>query len=209
MVEVKKYKYESIPGFTNETDFEFLQKVCEDAPDSGIIVELGSCFGRSAVFFAETMRKLGKQYEIYAVDIYWTGLIRRMYKEYLEYLQGDISLVYDLLDPNKILDKQLSMIELTKKFCSGFPEITIVKHDVFRQIPKPLHNKKISIVFEDSAHSYKSTMHCLENYFPRLGPNGIFCGDDYHWPEVSKAVKDYAKKNDLKIHTDNKIWRLE
>jgi len=199
MVAITKYSHKDIPGYTDDADFEFLRKVCEDAPDSGILLELGTFLGRSAIFFAETMRELDKEYEIYCLDWFWSKQV--------EFVNRDILLGnYDLLTP--VLNSEMTCIDLVSEFCSDFPEINLIRHDIKDFIPKPLRNKRFSLVFEDSEHTYTCTTACLYNYFLRLEKNGIYCGDDYDWKEVNDAVTDFSSQFNLKVTTNEKIWRL-
>lgn len=47
---------------------------------------------------------------------------------------------------------------------------------------------------------YESTLHELENLFPKLVKGGIIIIDDYgHWEGCRKAVDEYIEKNDLKL----------
>jgi len=206
---IPSYSYTDIPGHTNTTDFAFLRQVCEDAPAAGVLLEIGCLFGRSTVFFAETMRELNKKYEIYALDFFptnWSDIN-------LSGLQGNTDVLTSAVENNT------SAFDVMQNFCLGFPEIKPLKHNLFHPMPEPLHNKRFAVVFEDTEHTYESTKHCLETYFPMLEENGIFCGDDYDWLHGKKrpgknklslrdAVTEYAKKNKLGIITDNKIWRL-
>lgn len=194
-----KFTHQDIPGYTNDTDFESLHKICELAPDSGILFEIGPLFGRSTLFFAETLRKMNKDYKIISLDLFSDSCYHRL-KQNL--MHGDLT----LLDPIK--NKQLSTLELVYYFCSGYPEITLLKHDLFFHIPVQLMNKKISVIFEDTMHTYESTTRCLEAYFPMLEKNGIYSGDDYSWSQVKKAVDTYSAKHSLEVNTQGKIWWL-
>lgn len=192
------YSYINVPGYTNERDFEELYKICQDSPDSGVLLELGTFFGRSALFFAETFRNLNKNYKIYTVDYFPSNILNIMKRDKIS---GDVR----LLEP---LNHNNSMVSLVKTFCSEYPEITVLKHNIFIHYPKELKNLKFNVVFEDSEHTYASTKQCLETYYPKVEKNGIYAGDDYDWAEVKLAADRFALENNLKLSTDGKIWRL-
>jgi cephalosporin hydroxylase len=196
---MKKYNYQDIPGYTDQADFEFLYELCELAPNEGTLLEIGTLFGRSAMFFAETMRKLNKNYQIVCLDRFHLGLYSNLDNECM---LGDL----DLLGQFK--SSQLTPVELVKSVCSQYPEITIIKQSLFLHIPEIVRHVKLALVFEDSEHSYESTSHCLETYYPKLADGGIYCGDDYSWTQVKRAANEFASKHNLSITTNNKIWYL-
>lgn len=48
-------------------------------------------------------------------------------------------------------------------------------------------------VYIDGEHSYKSVMHELTAYFPKVKIGGLILGDDYGWTGVAPAVQDFLK----------------
>lgn len=193
------YNHSNVPGYTNHIDFEAIHKICEIAPDSGTLLEIGTLFGRSTLFFAETLRKLNKKYEIYSLDLFPDKCYAILKKDLLH---GDLSLI----DP--LRDESISTFELVSTFCRDYPEITLLKQDLFFHLPLKLINKQFSVIFEDSLHTYDSTLRCLEAYYPMLEKNGIYCGDDYNWGQVQKAVDNYSIKNNLNVNVNGKVWYL-
>lgn len=191
--------YLEIPGHTNEQDFERLYELCEMAPQQGIMLEIGSLYCRSSVFFAETFRKLNKNYTIYCLDQFGANVSTL---ESLKRFDGNTEILKPLLDNTK------SVIELITEYISEYQEIRLLKTNLFMHIPKEIRHKKLSFVFEDSAHTYESTSHCLETYYPYLEADGIFCGDDFNLPPVKRAVTEFADKHNLSVETKLKIWNL-
>ena len=73
-----------------------------------------------------------------------------------------------------------------------------------------IQDESIDLIFIDGNHTYKYVLEDLENYYPKLVKNGIFCGDDffmrtkendilnsgagYDEPMVFEAVTDFCKK---------------
>ncbi len=64
-------------------------------------------------------------------------------------------------------------------------------------------NFKADFIYIDAAHDYESVTQDLCAWYPYLNKGGVFCGDDWKWPGVSRAVKDFAKDNHLNITVTN------
>lgn len=72
----------------------------------------------------------------------------------------------------------------------------------------------INFIFIDGDHRYSAVrmdLMCAKNL---ISKNGIIAGDDYNWPEVKKAVDDFAneigkKVNVLKNANGHMTWYLE
>ena len=73
----------------------------------------------------------------------------------------------------------------------------------------------VDLAFIDGDHRYEPVRDDLVAWWPKLRAGGIFCGDDYLWPGVKKAVDDLGvavgKKVDLvaKPNTNYPIWVIK
>lgn len=57
-------------------------------------------------------------------------------------------------------------------------------------------------VYIDSSHTYEDTQAELIAYWPKMKPNGLFCGHDYANCEgVKKAVDEFALLHGLQVET--------
>ena len=52
-------------------------------------------------------------------------------------------------------------------------------------------------VFIDASHDYEDVCEDLRAWYPKVKPGGILAGHDYHWPEVHRAVKEFAREMQL------------
>lgn len=48
------------------------------------------------------------------------------------------------------------------------------------------------LVFIDGDHTYAGSAADLAAWWPKLRAGGVFCGDDYSWSEVKRAVDEFA-----------------
>ena len=111
---------------------------------------------------------------------------------------------------NYIVKENLNSIESVSKFLGKFSNnINLIKGDTKETLNNvPLEN--INFVFLDGGHSYETVTSDLSILFKRLQKGSHILCDDYcdnfEIKEVSSAIQDYCKKNNLKI--DNKFNRF-
>lgn len=60
-------------------------------------------------------------------------------------------------------------------------------------------NESFDVIFIDGDHRYESVAEELRSYWPILARGGILAGDDYDWPDVARAVEEFASVNSLNI----------
>ena len=58
-------------------------------------------------------------------------------------------------------------------------------------------DEKFDVIFLDGDHTYSNVLRELEIFWILLEEGGILCGDDYDWPNVKKAVDQFAQEKNL------------
>ncbi|MFM9042561.1 MAG: class I SAM-dependent methyltransferase, partial [bacterium] len=65
-------------------------------------------------------------------------------------------------------------------------------------------------VFIDASHEYREVRDDLAAWYPKVRSGGVLAGHDYHWPGVSRAVRDFATANGLKRPRKTELcWVME
>jgi len=64
------------------------------------------------------------------------------------------------------------------------------------------------IVYLDASHDTISVYNDMCAWYPFVEGHGILCGDDWTWKSVRKAVKKFAEKKHLKVHSSGNFWYL-
>lgn len=102
----------------------------------------------------------------------------------------------ELFTPRKSLPE-------AKKRLSKFEEKIIF---VFKKSSQAVNDipDKLDFVYIDGCHKYKSVKEDIELYYPKVREGGVFGGHDFtcHHFGVCKAVTEFIKNNNLKIHGD-------
>ena len=57
---------------------------------------------------------------------------------------------------------------------------------------------KFDVIFLDGDHTFETVRKELSGYWTKVNEGGVLAGDDYDWPEVKKAVDEFA--NEKKLH---------
>ena len=72
-----------------------------------------------------------------------------------------------------------------------------------------LNEECLDFVFVDADHTYEAVKQDLVNWYGKVRPGGLFCGHDYSWPGVQKAVHAFSTQHGLKGYSTpmaSDIW---
>jgi len=58
---------------------------------------------------------------------------------------------------------------------------------------------KFDVIFLDGDHSFETVRKELTGFWTKVNGGGVLAGDDYDWPEVKKAVDEFANENKLNV----------
>ena len=77
-----------------------------------------------------------------------------------------------------------------------------VKLDVgyTHEVVNKFNDEYFDLIFIDAGHEYPQVSKDIELWYPKMKKNGIFSGDDYHYPPVKKSVDEFVEKNKLKLY---------
>jgi len=187
-----------IPGWFSPADANAIEQIASRLPTSGVLVELGSLFGRSASAWADAFERMNKKYTIYCVDTYCcTPFEISRIHQYIHTMDGDVSLIADFLAGKE------SHFDAASRFLSKITNVTMVNHDIYEELP---FLDSIDCVFEDAFHTFDKYNIAINKWYPRLNENGIFCGHDYNldmplFSGLCSAIKSFSENNKLELQT--------
>lgn len=192
-----EYVDNTIPGYFFIGDYYSLEEIVKQLPNSGTLVEIGTFLGRTAMFWAELLRKHNKKYRIICLDLFENKGEEVWKNSMISIFAGDIKTVLDLVKNKK------DNYTLVKELLAKYPEIELHKFDLYKNTPNELDIKNVTCVFEDAEHTRSGVRQCLNNWYPLLEPNGIYCGHDFspNFREVILEVNTFANENNLEIVT--------
>ncbi len=163
-----KHTYFKIPGWFNYS--ETYDMIVDQIPEDGKIVEIGSFLGRSTHYLATSLINANKEnVKIYCVDTFAGSSehanldlpqdFSNTFKENLQYFIGR----------NMVIP------------CQGRSDDT--------NILEKFEEATIDYIMVDGAHEYEPVIDDIQNWWPKLKPNGVMFGDDYQLQAVSEAVR--------------------
>lgn len=178
------------PGYLTDGDMSAINLLCQLLPSQGLIVEIGSFLGKSAVEWAKNL----PGHTIICIDSFNSpaDILQRLLIE------------ADFILPEGDFIDQLSMF---KHYTKSYPNIRPVQTFFNQDFDFPC---QVNLVFEDSTHTLKYLNCALPFWWSRVKPGGILCGHDYI-NEVAAAVDIFAAINHLKVSTfaNSSVWAIQ
>jgi hypothetical protein len=162
-----------------------------------LIIEVGSWKGRSAINMAKKLQSLNIDCEILCVDTWlgspenWLGKEDKNGYDSLRIVNGRPNL-YDTFLNNVVANK-------CEKYITPFPLTSEAAYFVLEKL-----SVKSKMIYIDAGHEYESVVQDIEMYWRLLENGGVMILDDYMaWSGVTKAVNEFAFKNDLQPFGEN------
>ena len=175
----------SIPGQMSRGELQALEKIARDVPEKGIVVELGSLYGRSSFTWGTTVRP---SVSVYCIDPW-------------ERDRWIIELV-----EKSTPDCPPFSHEQFRRFTRGIPTIT----PIIGRSPQDVRSwsRKVDVYFDDSLHHNPGFRQNLYFWLRHMKPGGIMCGHDYSakWPDVCDEVDHLASRLGTEVHVEETLW---
>ena len=198
-----------IPGHINEADIQAIEYIANQLPDQGIVVEFGTFFGKSAICWAKALRNLNKNYKIYTLDGFALSPKSIMKNSTQDYLLQDRKSVWEFMLG------EVDQYTMACKILKDFPEIEIVKYNLFLDSSNILGLEEVTCFFNDGNHTGPGVKLCYEYWYPKVISGGYFCGHDYGNPryiQVEKETNDFAETNKLEViqpYKDSSVFYIK
>lgn len=172
------------------------------AIESPIILEVGVAYG----LHGEHILNKFPDSIYYGVDPYYFG-----YDE-SDSFGYEVHNQYQMCTPQESFDQLFK--DVSNSLRSKFKYRSFLIRSSLKYCLTALPKNMINFIFIDGDHRYSAVrmdLMCAKNL---ISKNGIIAGDDYNWPEVKKAVDDFAneigkKVNVLKNANGHMTWYLE
>ena len=184
----------NILGHMSESELAVIERWASSVPEHGVIVEIGTFFGRSAVCWAMTAPKSVK---IYCGDVWPESIVINGYNYMMQWYAPKPNHNYNLWQDFKNNVKEFSNIIPMRGLCP-------------QEIKYP--GDSIDIFFLDAAHTNPSDWENLEYFLQFMKPSGMICGHDYSsdWPDVVENVHKLESmlNRKAKIYPNGWLWSI-
>jgi predicted O-methyltransferase YrrM len=194
----------SVPGLSTEKDLDIIYEWATAVPINGIIVEVGSMFGRTAVAFAEGAHSSVK---IYCIDYFDEYTQIRPLNSIEKRGGSDI----DFWQPDKIYNKEIEFSRFTEEYKNIIP----LKLDSDKKVY--LYDKEpIDLLFLDCAHKNPDDIMNIVYFIKFLKYNALICGHDYYddgsnrFSDVRRNVAALEKFYNTTVtrYADSSMWSI-
>lgn len=182
-----------VPGYLTDGDMLAIACLSKKIPNNGLVVEVGSFLGKSAVEWARGIQSDKKSCQIICIDSF----------------NAPPHILKDLLVTAEFtLPPASTQLEMFRHYTTSFDNIKPLEA-FFNQDFE--FNQLVDLVFEDSTHSSKYLTYALPFWWSKVKDGGILSGHDYNMREVQVSVDTFALLNNLKVNTfsDSSIWYME
>jgi predicted O-methyltransferase YrrM len=173
-----------IPGWVDGRILARLRRLAQGKT----VVNIGVWKGKSVAALAETAEK------VYAVD-HFRGSPDERETDHKQAAEDPLSVYEEFvayLSYLRLWDKVVPML-CSSTHASGY-----------------FQDKSLDMAFIDGGHDYMSVWTDLFNWWQKIKPGGILCGDDGDWPGVRKALDEFSAviMADVETDIDGKFWLL-
>lgn len=168
--------WSSVPGFFNY--WHFYQVIAERIKDGDTIAEVGVWLGRSIIFMAQWLKRIGKpNVRIYAVDHFKGESNQKEHEATVRMCGGNIRQAF----------------EANIRRCGVADMIHIIEEDS-SEAAKQIDDDSLSFCFIDASHDYESAKKDILAWRPKMKINSILAGHDVDHEPVRRAVEEIIKK---------------
>jgi hypothetical protein len=145
------------------------------------IAEIGVAYGYHA---DELLRSLPNT-SYYGIDPYLAGYDAK------DPFVSDVAEIFSEMDPQRAMDRLYAAVDNNiNQFAGRGHLLRALSIEGAKNFPDGFFD----LIFIDGDHTYDAVVVDLAAWWPRLRGGGIFCGDDYVWPEVSRAVDEFVER---------------
>jgi len=187
-----------VPGLSTKKDIDIVYEWARTVPENGVIVELGTMFGRTAVALAEGAPASAK---IYCID-YFDEYIHKSPPS-----QGQGLVDVGFWQPDKTYNTEIEFTKFTKDYTNIIP----LKLDLSLKV-YPYDKEPIDLLFLDCAHVNPNDLMNIIYFKSFLKPNSLICGHDYSnaFPDVIKNVRTLEKiyKTTVTLYHNSSMWSI-
>lgn len=192
-----KHIYRNIQGWFDYKTF--YQCLIDEMPQGFNFAEIGVWKGKSLSCFLVSCINKKKKGTAYAVDT-WLGNEEQRDRNSPSY--------QDILEKGGLFELFLDNVR-------PFKNLHIIRKES-EHAAVDFPNSFFDAVFIDASHDYENVKKDMDKWFPKVKSGGVMSGHDYTKDSVARAVKDFAKDNDLavsdslrtdeKARTNRNVW---
>ncbi|HLI23192.1 MAG TPA: class I SAM-dependent methyltransferase [Stellaceae bacterium] len=153
-----------------------------------VVVEIGVAYGYHALDLLQSM----PSWRYNGVDPYQAGY------DDADPFSRDVAALFGETSEQRAMDR---LYEAVRETLRSFGDRAVLHRQPSVDASRGFADESADLIFIDGDHRYAAVNADLAAWWPKLRRGGIFCGDDYLWPDVKKAVDEFvaAGKRQLRL----------
>ena len=165
------------------------------------MAEIGVAYG----YHAESILSALKNMTYYGIDPYLVGYDPK------DIFVRDVGRLFNEAGPQRAMDRLHAAV---KQNLRAYGHRAKLHRKTSIEAAQSFADGFFDLIFIDGDHTYDAVKADLAAWWPKLKIGGIFCGDDYVWPDVKRAVDEFASahgrvvKFAVKAGTNYPIWTI-
>ena len=190
--------YENVLGWMTDLEVRVIQNLAKRVPDNGVIVEVGSFFGRSSCAWADSKPNA----TVICIDTFMEHY-RVKHK-----VDEAICKANNFPESNKVYNLYESFLENTKQFSN----IRMIRG----MSPQGIQytGESIDLFFLDASHTNPNDWENIEFFLPLIKSGGTISGHDYIPNTFPDVVENVAKLEAMlgvkaEIFEASSIWAIK
>ncbi|WP_167668270.1 class I SAM-dependent methyltransferase [Roseomonas gilardii] len=167
-----------------------------------IVIDVGVWKGGSTIYMAKHLKAQGVNGAVIAIDTFlgspehWNRECPDRIFEDLKMRHGWPSLYWQFL--SNVVHEGVSAFVVPLAQTSENAMVILKRLGV-----------RAGVIHIDAAHEYEAVLRDARQYWDLLEPGGILIGDDYPWPGVARAARDFATEVGLTLRVEDPKWLIE
>jgi predicted O-methyltransferase YrrM len=175
----------SVPGWLDEPSARLLYQLARGGPGEGVIVEIGSAWGRSTIYLGRGTRA-GRRERVFSIDPhtgdpwYLTGEAKAWFppRAFGRYSQLIFGMVGQVEHQRSEPFSSLGMFQANmRRF--GLSDVVVPLVETSFDVSMKWQEEPIRLLFIDGLHTYEGVSLDIQQWIPRVCSGGIVVFDDY------------------------------
>lgn len=186
----------NVVGWFVESQLQTIEQIAKTVPEYGIVVEIGSMYGRSTVCWAQSCPDTAT---IYAIDLFLENKVDIHNFSDEVVIQNNFPVSNFIYRQNDLFDKNTAKYKNIKKIVGESPyNISYSGGD-------------IDVLFLDAAHYNPNDWDNIKYFLPYVKEGGIICGHDYseEFPDIIENVSKLEKLFNTKVKIEHQVWQFK
>jgi predicted O-methyltransferase YrrM len=182
------FTVDSIPGWFDFQDL-YQSRVTEaHSEEPSTFIEIGTCFGRSACFMGDTIKRSGKPIKFHTIDPFDESKLDESVSNHLVYTRECLK------KPN------ISMEALARLFirsCGMDDYVNVIKGRS-ADVASTFYNDSVDFIFIDGSHDYEDVKADIVAWWHKLKALRVLAGHDFALSGVNRAVTETIQNHTVR-----------